>query len=199
MTDDVPLLLETPRRRSRSRGPAREERLGPALPRGFVPLALDSPLPARFDPDGRLARAGAAGALRRSRSPRATRARPSSSRSRRPRRTDVWAREEVWVFEARPALRLVTVEGAVVDPQQTSLPHDWSALPAYRMAPGATLRLVERRRGDAEPAPDELTLVRRWYLDFDGGGATVSDRSRAASTRARASRWGRRPSSAAPR
>jgi hypothetical protein len=79
------------------------------------------------------------------------------------------------VFEARPALRLVSVEGVGVDPQQTTLPQAWHQLPAFRMDPGASLRLVERRRGDAEPAPDDLHLARAWHLDFDGGGATVSD------------------------
>ena len=46
--------------------------------------------------------------------------------------------EEVWVFEAAPTLRVVTVEGLPsVDPQQTTLPDDWKRLPAYLLAPGA--------------------------------------------------------------
>jgi hypothetical protein len=49
-------------------------------------------------------------------------------------------------------------------------------LPAYVMAPGATLTLAERRRGDADPAPDQLTLTRKLWLDFDGGGYTAEDR-----------------------
>ena len=86
---------------------------------------------------------------------------------------------EVWVWEAHPALRVVAVEGAPpVDPGQTTLPEQWRALPAYLMNPGATLRLVQRRRGDADPAPDELHLRRRLWLDFDGGGYTASDADR---------------------
>jgi hypothetical protein len=173
VTDEVPLLLET-RVVLNIAGPAREERLGPPLPPNFVPLSLESLLPARFDPDGRLRvqvrpgryvvtftarHEGPAYGL--------TMAVPGAD--------DTWAPNEVWVFESRPALRLVTVEGTVVDPQQTSLPAEWHSLPAYSMEPAATLKLLERRRGDAEPAPDELSLGRRWYLDFDGGGATVSD------------------------
>ena len=173
VTDDVPLLLET-RLVLQVGGPVREERLGPALPPHFVPLALESELPARFDPDGTLrvqVRPGRFAVTFRARHEG-----PAYELALAPPAADVaWAAEEIWVFESQPAVRLVSVEGAVVDPQQTSLPEEWRTLPAYRMAHGEKLRLVERRRGDAEPAPDELTLVRRWYLDFDGGGATVSD------------------------
>src|SRR5437667_378690 len=63
----------------------------------------------------------------------------------------------------------------VVDPQQTELPEEWRQLPAYRLAPGSTMRLVEKRRGDSDPAPDRLSLQRTWWLDFDGGGFTVKD------------------------
>src|SRR5438094_325959 len=87
-----------------------------------------------------------------------------------------WGAEEVWVFDARPDLRLASVEGVpVVDPQQTELPEEWRQLPAYRLAPGSTMRLVEKRRGDSDPAPDRLSLQRTWWLDFDGGGFTVKD------------------------
>jgi hypothetical protein len=174
VTDEVPLLLET-RLVLQIGGAAREERLGPPLPPGFVPLSLESPLPARFDPDGRLRVQVRPGrwAIRFS----ARYEGPASALSLAPPAAgDAWAPQEVWVFESRPALRLVSVEGTVVDPQQTSLPAEWQSLPAYQMTPGATLKLVERRRGDAEPAPDELSLDRRWFLDFDDGGATVSDR-----------------------
>jgi hypothetical protein len=173
VTDDVPLRLAT-RIVLQVSGAPREERLGPALPPGFVPLALESPLPVRIEPDGTLRVQ-----LRPGRFEIVLEARhegPAESLALPPGPGGTWAAEEVWVFEARPRLRLVTVEGTPVDPQQTSLPGEWRSLPAYRMAPGSVLRLVERRRGDAEPAPDELRLVRSWHLDFDGGGATLSDR-----------------------
>src|SRR3989441_4382869 len=45
-----------------------------------------------------------------------------------------WPAQEVWVFDARPHLRLVEVEGVTaVDPQQTTLPDEWKPLPAYLM------------------------------------------------------------------
>ncbi|HSK81093.1 MAG TPA: hypothetical protein VLQ45_31860, partial [Thermoanaerobaculia bacterium] len=80
------------------------------------------------------------------------------------------------MFEARPSLRVADVEGVpAVDPQQTRLPEDWRALPAYRVRPGETMRLAGRRRGDSDPAPDRLTLARVLWLDFDGGGYTWAD------------------------
>lgn len=87
-----------------------------------------------------------------------------------------WDASEVWSFEARPALRLVEVEGApAVDPSQTELPGEWNALPAYRVEPGGGLRFVEKRRGADGAAADQLALTRTWHLDFDGAGATVVD------------------------
>jgi len=52
---------------------------------------------------------------------------------------------------------------------------DWRDLPAYLVAPGSAMKLVERRRGDADPAPDELVLERTLWLDFDGRGYTAHD------------------------
>ncbi|MAE70942.1 MAG: hypothetical protein CME06_10795 [Gemmatimonadetes bacterium] len=88
-----------------------------------------------------------------------------------------WVEDEVWVFDARPDLRIVDLEGApALDPQQTRLPDEWKVLPAYRMRPGEKLEFVEHRRGDSDPAPDQLDLTRRLWLDFDGGGYTIEDR-----------------------
>src|SRR5437867_420863 len=170
--DDIPLQLVT-RIELKVAGPGRETLLGRALPDGFVPLSLTSPLPSRLEPDGHLRvqvrpgtwvlelaarHEGPASAL-------------ALSAAEGP-----WGAEEVWVFDARPDLRLASVEGVpVVDPQQTELPEEWRQLPAYRLAPGSTMRLVEKRRGDSDPAPDRLSLQRTWWLDFDGGGFTVKD------------------------
>jgi hypothetical protein len=177
--DEIPLRLET-RVTLRVAGEAREELLGRALPDGFVPLRLEGPLPARLDPDGRLRvqlrpgrftlvvaarHAGPAAALRLPTQPR-DETRPAA-----------WDASEVWVVEARPALRLVEVEGvAPVDPGQTELPDEWRHLPAYRVGPEDELRLVEKQRGSEGGAADRLVIERTWHLDFDGGGASVSDR-----------------------
>ncbi|OLE66749.1 MAG: hypothetical protein AUG09_05975 [Acidobacteria bacterium 13_1_20CM_2_68_7] len=156
LTDDIPPVLTT-----RMDTP------------GFVPLSLTGPLPARLDPDGGLrvqARPGrfAIELAARHDGPLRTLQLPAAG--------GVWPAQEVWVFEARPDLRLATVEGpAAVDPQQTSLPDDWRGLPAYLMQPGRTLTLVEKQRGDTDPNPDQLSLTRTLWLDFDGAGYTIHD------------------------
>lgn len=173
VVDEVPLLLTT-RIVMNVAGRNREVLLGKMLPQGFVPMALDSQLPARVEPDARLrvqARPGTwtIEVVARSEGP--------VHEIKRPNPDGPWREgEEVWVFDARTNLRLVDVQGvSAIDPQQTSLPEDWKRLPAYPLALGDTFRLVEKRRGDAEPPPDHLTLERTLWLDFDGRGLTASD------------------------
>ncbi len=174
LTDGVPLLLTT-RIVLDVAGKAREVVLGRALPPGFTPLQLDAPLAARVEPDGRL------------RGPAATRqvGLPLVARSdgpiasvARPDPAGPWTEgDETWVFEAAPAVRVVTLEGLpAVDPSQTQLPPEWRALPAFAVRTGEALRLVEQRRGNAEPEPDQLTLDRQLWLDTDGRGWTFQDR-----------------------
>jgi hypothetical protein len=49
------------------------------------------------------------------------------------------------------------------------------SLATYAARPGDTLKLVQQRRGNADPEPDRLTLDRHLWLDVDGGGWTVRD------------------------
>jgi hypothetical protein len=172
--DNVPLRLTT-RIELNVAGKNREVLLGKALPQGFRPLALESPLPARVEADARLrvqVRPGTWTLVLTARSEE-----PLDALSR-PAPDGPWREgDEVWVFEARPLLRVVSVEGvSAIDPQQTSLPAAWKKLPAYPMKLTDTLRLVEKRRGDADPPPDQLSLTRSLWLDFDGAGYTVSDK-----------------------
>lgn len=173
VVDEVPLILTT-RITLNVAGRNREVLLGKVLPPGFVPMAIDSQLPARVEPDTRLRLQARPGTwtievVARSEGP--------VSSLQRPNPDGPWRDgEEVWVFEARNNLRLVDVQGvSAIDPQQTSLPDEWKKLPAYPLALNSKLSLVERRRGDAEPPPDQLTLQRTMWLDFDGKAFTVSD------------------------
>ncbi|MGH7269034.1 MAG: hypothetical protein ACREJ3_01275, partial [Polyangiaceae bacterium] len=63
-----------------------------------------------------------------------------------------------------------------IDPQEAKLPDVWKNLPAYPMGIGDTLTLSETLRGDANPPPDQLSLNRTLWLDFDGAGYSISDR-----------------------
>ncbi len=173
ITDEIPLELVT-RIELRVSGKNRETLLARALPDGFVPTGLESPLPARLEADGRVRvqlRAGVHVLEVRARHDGPATALTLAAAE------GPWAGEEVWAFESRNDLRLVSIEDVPsVDPQQTQLPDEWRAFPAYLMRPGSTMKLDEKRRGDADPPPDQLTLQRSWWLDFDGGGYTISDR-----------------------
>jgi hypothetical protein len=170
--DNVPLMLTT-RMDLRVAGKAREEVLGKPLPKDFVPMALTGSLPARLDVDGNLRVQLRPGKFSIELTARhegpATSLTPGNA-------SGLWPADELWVFDAHPGLRQVVVEGvAAVDPQQTTLPPDWKRLPAYRIKRGETMKLTERQRGDADPAPDRLTLERTVWLDFDGKGYSVLD------------------------
>ncbi|MCP3986580.1 MAG: hypothetical protein GY723_19525 [bacterium] len=182
VVDEIPLHLVT-QIELRVSGESRERLLGHALPEGFVPLSLSGPIPAQLEPDGRLRVQVRPGrwTLRlhaRHQGPVAELQLPALLEPASDHRVEgeLWDPIETWVFEARPNLRLVDLRGATqIDPTQTELPPAWRTLPAFRMQPGDTLTLVEKRRGSASPARDELALKRTWHLDFDGRGATVAD------------------------
>ncbi|MFH2202679.1 MAG: hypothetical protein ABIJ96_06170 [Elusimicrobiota bacterium] len=172
--DDIPLRLFT-RVTLKVSGQSREVLLGRALPEGFVPMSLSAPLPARIEPDGRLR----------------VQVRPGNwvlsldARYEGPAKEITlggepggpWDADEAWVFVSRDSYRLVSVEGVPgIDPQQTELPGDWRRFPAYLMHAGSTMRFAEKRRGDADPSADRLTLDRTFWLDFDGKGLSVQDK-----------------------
>ncbi|MFA5138230.1 MAG: hypothetical protein WC728_03275 [Elusimicrobiota bacterium] len=176
--DEIPLKLVTDIQLKVS-GKNREVLLREALPQGFIPMSLTGPLPARLERDSRLRVQVRPGDWRLELGARhdgpTTELGPDAPKTK-VKDPGEWDDEEVWVFDAKPDLRLVSVEGVpAVDPQQTELPRHWRHLPAYLLRPGEKMRLAERRRGDADPAPDQLTLNRTWWLDFDGGGYTVRD------------------------
>ncbi len=173
LVDGIPRTLETQIVLQVS-GTDRELRMGPVLLDGFVPQHLESPIPARVEPDGSLRVQVRAGQW------------PLSLLSRQVSDAETfrleagsggWPAEEVWSFEAQRHLRSVEVSGAAgIDPQQTAMPAPWKQLPAYLMNGETSLTLQELHRGDSDPAPDEVALKRRLLLDFDGSGYTVEDR-----------------------
>ena len=170
--DSIPLRITT-RIDLQVAGQAREVLLGWVMPENQIPLQLQSPLPARLEKDGRLH----------------LQVKPGNwsidlvSRCRGPVQRlvignieGVWPEEEIWAFDARNHLRLVTVDGvAAIDPSQTTLPESWRNLPAYRMTPEDIMELKEKKRGDPEPEPNQLSLSRQIWLDGDGSGLTIQD------------------------
>lgn len=171
--DDVPLQVVSHLELEVS-GTAREISLPHALLTDFIPVALDSPLPAKIENDGRLSvqvRPGRWSIEIHARHPQ-----PLEKLDFAIADSD-WPASEVWVFQAMPALRLVEIDKlAAIDGSQTNLPDKWRHLPAYQVKQGDSMVFKLIRRGDPEPEPNQLTLMRKLWLDFDGGGYTVSDR-----------------------
>jgi hypothetical protein len=173
ITDAVPLRITT-RMELEISGEQREISLTGALPGGFEPVSVDSRLPARLEASGRLL----------------LKVRPGrwvievvGRMNHETLRLDLesfpapWPSSELWVFEARPNLRMLKVEQpASIDASQSALPEEWKSLPAYRIKAGEAMVFDQIRRGDPQPEPDQLTLERKLWLDFTGDGYTVSDR-----------------------
>lgn len=170
--DGVPVQLTT-RVLLRAGGRSREVDLGMPLPPGFELSWLSGGLPLRLTPDRRLlaqVRTGEweLGVHARSTGPVHELASPP--------RPAPWPDEELWVFQAAPAVRSVRLEGAPnVDPQRTSLPAEWKTLPAFQLTPGTTLTFTELRRGEAQPPPDAVTVERTFWLAQNGDRFTVRD------------------------
>jgi len=172
LDDEIPFQVTT-RVTLNVAGKNREVVLGKPLLKDFIPMELQSSLPARLDPDGHLRVQLRPGTWQIDLVSRHT---GPVSELTLDKTEDTWSPDEVWAFQSHSDLRLVTLEGLPsIDPQQTTLPEEWKKLPAYRIQPGETLHLVEKRRGDSDPAPDQLNLTRDLWLDFDGGGYTLQD------------------------
>lgn len=172
VADGVPVQVTTHLELDVS-GRSREILLQGALLEGAIPLRVDSPLPARLEPDGRLRMQARPGHWAIDVTARLPGEVASLKLAEFP---EPWPREEIWVYAAQPSVRLVEIEGVpTVDPRQTELPEVWKGFPAYRLEPGNAMDFKQIRRGDPEPEPDALTLHRKIWLDFDGQGYTVND------------------------
>jgi hypothetical protein len=170
--DEVPLQVLT-RLELEVSGEQREVKLALPMPDKFIPIQLQSPLPARLEPDGRLVvqvRPGQWQLEILARSARELPVLPFNTSDKD------WPQSEIWVFDARPELRVVEVEQlSAIDASQTNLPEDWKNLPAYKINQGQVMGFKVIRRGDPEPEPNQLSIIRKLWLDFDGKGYTVND------------------------
>ena len=171
--DEVPVSLTT-LIRLRISGAGREESLGLVLPDGFTPVSLESLLPARLEPDGKLRVQVRAGSWDIRLVSRGT---SVASELRRPVTQGEWADEEIWSFAGDDRLRIAAAEGPqAVDPDQANVPEDWQEYPAFRMRSDSVLKVLERTRGLQTANETKLRLDRKLWLDFDDGGWTAVDR-----------------------
>jgi hypothetical protein len=170
--DGVPLVVETVLT-LRASGSGREVDLGDVQVVGTTPVSLTANLPARFTPQGRLVvqvRPGTyevrfeavhAGAV---------------AELKRPAATDPWPAVEYWAVATAERVRAVNLGGPPgVDPARTTVPQAWRTLPVFSVSVDTALTFEELRRGEPDPAPNQLNLSREMWVDMDGGGLTVRD------------------------
>ncbi len=171
--DDIPLQLITHLLLDVS-GKQREIKLPYALLDGFIPINLNSPLPARLEPDGSLL----------------VQVRPGRwnielTAHHTQQIFDLklninnkdWPISEIWSFAARPYQRLIEVEQVTsIDPSQNNVPTPWRNLPAFLVRQGDTMHFKLIRRGDPEPEPNNLSITRNLWLDFAGSGYSIQDK-----------------------
>ncbi len=172
LQDGSPMLLTT-RLSLRVSGKAREEVLGTALPPGFVPMALTSPLPARIEADGSLRVQLRPGTWDLQYRRRAT-ADPSALAL--PQVRAKWPAQEIWTYVPDTVLRESRLLGFdPVDAEQVGVPADWRGGASGVVSADSRLTLEERARGQSDHSGNRLSLNRILYLDFEGEGFTVLD------------------------
>jgi len=171
VADDVPTRLVTQLQIDVS-GSVREEVFGPILPEGFVPLNIQSQLPAKLEADGNLrlqVRPGRWVIYLGARGPAVMNEIMGNGGG-----TNL-PDSEIWSYQSNDRLRVTAAEGLPpVDPAQVEVPGNWRSFPAFRIDNGASLLIAERSRGVVS-ASNELSLDRTLWLDFDGGGYIVED------------------------
>jgi hypothetical protein len=157
-------------------GQARQMVLGPVYQsEKFTPVSFDCPLPARLESDGRITIQVRPG--RYTLGLNLHHAGPLETVQFIHPDQPFWPAQEIWAFGAKTDLRWVQISGAQpVDPKQTAMPPKWQSYPAYLMASDTTLTFKQIKRGDPDPAPDQLSLDRTLWLRFDGSGYFIQDK-----------------------
>lgn len=171
LSDGMPAMLQTQLQLNVT-GSAREQLLGPALPKGFVATSLESDLPAQLASDGRLRLQLRPGQWTLTLSARGidTLHAVNLGAPAQP-----WPQQEVWSYSDDPQLRSTRVDGRSTDAGQAGVPADWRELPAFVLDPSTGLTIEQGLRGGEGAASDQLHLERAIWLDFNGQGFSVSD------------------------
>lgn len=164
-------------------GKPREQVIGPILPPGFVPVALDGEVPMRWESDGRLRlqlRPGNASITVIARAP------STATKFAMPAVPEPWVLQEIWQFRVAPEWRIAQLEGVLgVDPAQADVPNwlegvgedtaarwGWmlgsQALPTFVLEHDVQATLAASLRGLPASRPPRLSLSRQMWLSFDG-------------------------------
>ncbi len=172
LEDTVPMQITT-RIELQVSGRSREVVLGWHLPANQIPVVIKSNLPARLEKDGRLRVQVKAGSHVLE---FVSRVKGMVNDLTIGEVDESWPRVEYWSFVPRNNFRQVKIEGVpAVDPVQVGIPREWQHYPAYRVGKSDKMIFKTIKRGDADPAPNQISLSRTFWLDDAGSGMTVKD------------------------
>lgn len=174
LRDGSPLTIDT-LIRIRVSGRARPLNLGAVVPEGDVPVSISARMPHHLSPDGRLALQLTPGEF----DVRITsvHGQPVTSIALPKPTSESWPRDEIWSWVPNAVFRSVELQGAdSVHAELTQLPDDWKGGAVFSVRSGGKVQLRELRRGEQSSAPNEISLNRDMWVDFDGTGLTVVDR-----------------------
>ncbi|TBR37081.1 MULTISPECIES: hypothetical protein [Dyella] len=168
--DGLPANLET-RIIVNVTGSAREQWLGPVLPKGFVATNMESNLPARLESDGRMRVQLRPGEWTIRLDARSLEPLGKIALSLPPA---PWPRQEIWSYAAESD-RNSHAEGEGVDPTQSGVPSIFSDLPAFMLDQDHGLTIDAGSRAGEGGRSDDVHLHHDIWLSFDGGHYSVSD------------------------
>lgn len=152
-------------------GHPREITVKGTLLKGAVAMQIKSPLPARLSPDGILLIQGRPGQWE----IRVKSYLKGHIKALLP--VPFIGNQEIWSLKTHNQIRMVKIKGIPsINPRQTNLPPEWKRYTAYLINPDSKIVFQELRRGDPTPTPDQLNLMRSWWLDFSGKGFTIQDK-----------------------
>ena len=169
ITDQIPMTMTHHLQLSVS-GNSREEVLNHVLPDQSIVMSIDSPLPIQLEKNKDIRLHVRTGKWTIKIVSRFTL--PIQKLS-----TDFLINDiETWSFKSQTFLRIVKLSGLQgLDPASSGVPKEWQNFPAYRVHKNRSVTFQEQQRGDPDPSPDQLSLNRNLWLDFDGKGYTIQD------------------------
>lgn len=146
-------------------GRAREQRLGPVLPPGFVLMQIDSPLNVRQDGDQLIVQLRP-GSFEITLTARAL---TPLTELKLAGGNEPWPTEEIWSYSPNAQVRESNAAGPEsIDPAQAGVPADWHAYAAFLMdAEAPALKIEVGGRGISGDEPNRLHLARTLWLSFD--------------------------------
>lgn len=176
LTDDEPMTLTTVVQLNVS-GSAREIPLTGLVLSNTKTLAIESPIPLKIDENGNAVLRARAGQWEVTHHARLL---TPKSRFMLPTIHKPWPQQELWGFVANPALRQISLSGALpIDWEQVEVPsffdeQGYGDFPLFLLEPSAQLTLEEKQRGKRS-GTNQLSLKRDLWLHFDGKNATFKD------------------------